>query len=138
MTPDGFHEYIYRATVDRTVDGDTVDLRLNLGMDMVRSERVRLFGIDAPERRGSTKAAGEDAYWHLRALLAEHCGPGGYFRIQTYQDKKGKYGRYLACIWGWEFKDGDYGDLVCINRRMITDGHAVERYYGSKHRLPDD
>jgi len=124
--------YIYKAELVRVVDGDTVDLIIDLGFDTSRRERFRLYGLDAPEM---TTAAGKDA----KAWLIGVLGPYGAIYVQTTQlstkAKRDKYGRFLAVLYD------DLGDVqanrpmktpVCpasINAKMITEGHAKERYW---------
>ena len=122
--------YIYKAELIRVVDGDTVDLIIDLGFDTSRRERFRLYGIDAPELR--TKEGKAAKAWLEDALM-----PLEPFYIQTIQlstkAKRDKYGRFLAVL---------YGELprlipvmrepihsASINARMIVDGHAKERYW---------
>ena len=123
--------YIYKAELIRVVDGDTVDLIIDLGFDTLRKERFRLYGIDAPEMN---TAEGKDA----KAWLIGVLGPYGAIYVETLQhntkDKRDKYGRFLAVLYG------DLGDLRAnlppktlapssINAKMITEGHAKERYW---------
>jgi micrococcal nuclease len=123
--------YIYKASLIRVVDGDTVDLIIDLGFDTSRHERFRLYGIDAPEMR--TKEGKEAKAWLMSVLQ-----PLGFIYVQTLQHKtkakRDKYGRFLAVLYS------DLGDLranlppktLCvesINARMIVRGHAKERYW---------
>ena len=124
--------YIYKADLIRVVDGDTVDLIIDLGFDTSRKERFRLYGIDAPEMN---TAEGKEA----KAWLLEALQPLGAIYIQTIQlstkAKRDKYGRFLAVLYD------DLGDIqanrpmktpVCpasINAQMIVEGHAKERYW---------
>ena len=124
--------YIYKAELIRVVDGDTVDLIIDLGFDTSRRERFRLYGIDAPEMR---TAAGKEA----KAWLIGVLGPYGAIYVQTIQletkAKRDKYGRFLAVLYD------DLGDIdanrpmktpvspASINAQMIAEGHAKERYW---------
>jgi micrococcal nuclease len=123
--------YIYKAELIRIVDGDTVDLIIDLGFDTSRKERFRLYGIDAPEMR--TKEGKEAKAW-----LWEVLQPLDAIYVETLQHKtkakRDKYGRFLAVLYS------DLGDLraklppktLCaasINARMIVRGHAKERYW---------
>ena len=123
--------YIYRAELVRVVDGDTVDLIIDLGFDTFRRERFRLYGIDAPEMRTE---AGKAA----RAWLWDALQPLEAIYVQTLQlatkAKRDKYGRFLAVLYS------DLGDLRAklppktlalesINAQMIEAGHAKERYW---------
>jgi micrococcal nuclease len=123
--------YIYKAELIRVVDGDTVDLVIDLGFDTQRKERFRLYGIDAPEMN---TAAGKEAKAWLIGIL----GPYGAIYVQTIQlstkAKRDKYGRFLAVLYD------DLGELraklppktlapASINAKMIAEGHAKERYW---------
>jgi micrococcal nuclease len=124
--------YIYKAELVRVVDGDTVDLAIDLGFDTFRKERFRLYGIDAPEIRFE---AGKAA----KAWLWEALQPLEAFYVQTIQletkAKRDKYGRFLAVL------HDDLGDIqanrpmktpvspASINAQMIAEGHAKERYW---------
>lgn len=103
--------YEYAATVLRVVDGDTVHLEVDLGLDQSRRLSVRLYGINAPEM--ATKE-GKEARQHLTFLLFGVDGPR--VTVRTYKDRTEKYGRFLATL----LKDG-----VDVNHRMVEDGHAV-------------
>ena len=123
--------YIYKAELVRVVDGDTVELIIDLGFDTSRHERFRLYGIDAPELR--TEAGKAAKAWLEDALL-----PLEAIYVQTIQlktkAKRDKYGRFLAVLYS------EFGDIQAklppktlavesINARMIVRGHAKERYW---------
>ena len=101
--------YEYRAEVERIVDADTVDLRVDLGFKVYQRMRVRLEGIDAPER---FTPEGKVA----TAWLTEKIPPGTHITIKTNKDKSGKYGRYLATL----VLEGE--DL---NKALVDSGNAV-------------
>jgi endonuclease YncB( thermonuclease family) len=124
--------YIYKAELIRVVDGDTVDLIIDLGFDTSRKERFRLYGIDAPELRfeagKAAKAWLEDALTPLEAIY-----------IQTIQlstkAKRDKYGRFLAVLYD---RFPQAGQIVAqpvsfplhsVNLAMVDLGHAKERYW---------
>jgi micrococcal nuclease len=88
--------FVYAAQLVRVVDGDTLDLRIDLGFDVGMEGRFRLFGVNAPERHGATFAAGEAARRLVEGLLAA-AGPDR-LRVRTYKDRREKYGRYLADV----------------------------------------
>ena len=124
--------YIYKAELIRVVDGDTVDLIIDLGFDTSRKERFRLYGIDAPEM--NTQAGKNSKKWLWDALQ-----PLEAIYVQTIQletkAKRDKYGRFLAVLFD-DTSDmqasGPTKTRVCpssINARMITEGHAKERYW---------
>ena len=91
--------YIYKAELIRVVDGDTVDLVIDLGFDTSRKERFRLYGVDAPEM--NTKEGKEAKAW-----LEDAIRPPEPIYVQTIQletkAKRDKYGRFLAVLYGFE------------------------------------
>lgn len=122
-------EYCYKCRIrpEDVVDGDTVDCEIDLGMQTFRVERLRLFGINAPEVRGEQKVEGKKATAFLVKLLTDHqIDSGGSFIIRTHKDKRGKYGRFLAEIFGVA-KRGRAA--VNLNQEMVRRGHAVKARY---------
>jgi micrococcal nuclease len=129
--------YIYKAELIRVVDGDTVELMIDQGFSNFTKQTMRLYGIDAPEMR---TAAGKAA----KTWLWEAIQPLEAIYVQTIQlstkAKRDKYGRFLAVLYKSEAgmeQDMDYADAEgiqnffqsSINRRMIVEGHAKERYW---------
>ena len=114
--PDAF---VYQAELDRVVDGDTVDVVLDLGFDVkLHKQRVRLHGIDTPESRTrdlAEKKLGLAAKKRLQELCV------GKFKIKSLG--KGKYGRILGIPYTED------GEDIC--KILIKERHAVE-YYGGK------
>ena len=114
--PDAF---VYQAELDRVVDGDTVDVILDLGFDVkLHKQRVRLHGIDTPESRTrdlAEKKLGLAAKKRLQELCV------GKFKIKSLG--KGKYGRILGIPYTED------GEDIC--KILFKEGHAVE-YYGGK------
>jgi endonuclease YncB( thermonuclease family) len=84
--------YIYTGTVEKVVDGDTLDLQIDLGFGVFTRQRVRLLGLNAAEHNTDE---GKKAIDFVKAWVAEH---GPTFTVRTHQDKKEKYGRYLALV----------------------------------------
>jgi micrococcal nuclease len=115
-------DFDYPATVVRVVDGDTLELSLDLGFHIYRFHVFRLAGIDAPEMRGETWQEGIES---RRALVEMVSVPVG-LRCITRKDKQGKYGRYLAILMN------EHGD--CINDLMVQGGHAVRKTYAEVQR----
>tara|TARA_R100000995_G_scaffold76694_1_gene46431 strand:- start:3381 stop:3761 length:381 start_codon:yes stop_codon:yes gene_type:complete len=115
-SPDAF---VYRATLDRVVDGDTFDCILDLGFDVkLHKQRVRLHGIDTPESR--TRDLAEKKLGLLaKERLKELCK--GSFKVRSLG--KGKYGRILGIPYT------ENGEDIC--QMLINEGHAVE-YHGGK------
>lgn len=101
--------YTYNATVVRVVDGDTVDIVIDLGFSISTKQRVRLSGINAPEKSTPEGMAS-------KGYLAEKLPPGTKASIDSAKPGGGdKYGRYLAYIW----LDGR-----CVNTAMASEGFA--------------
>ena len=107
--------YEYNCEVKRVVDGDTVDVVIDLGFDIHYSSRVRLYGIDTPEsrtRNKDEKVRGIMSKEYLIDALSK-----GQVVIKTYRDKKGKFGRVLGEM---------YVDDSSINLRMVDEYLAVK------------
>ena len=124
--------YNFRVTkINRVVDGDTIDVTIDLGFDLYKKERVRVAGIDTPEKRTRNleeKALGIDATNWLKAKLAEAITGDDELTIRTeLSGGIGKYGRLL----GWLYiGDGD----VSLNEEMITQGYAWSYDGGTKKK----
>jgi len=106
--------YEYKAILNRIVDGDTIDVDIDLGFDVKIKQRVRLYGINTPEVRTKDleeKQKGIEATEYLRKILPKE------FIIQTILNKRGKYGRVLGIIWANEEN---------INEKMVTEGYATK------------
>lgn len=103
--------YNYKAKIISVYDGDTVTAVVDLGFLHSQEMKLRLYGIDTPEMRGSEKIEGRRVRDILRDLILNKT-----VEIHTYKDKQGKYGRYLANI----FLDG-----IDINQWLVDNGHAV-------------
>ena len=110
------YEY-YVKKVEAVVDGDTIDVLIDLGFDILFASRVRLAGIDTPESRTkdlSEKKLGLEAKEYLKYKLKD----AKSVKIKTEKmDSSEKYGRIL----GWIFIDDQ---TVSINDQMIQDGYA--------------
>ncbi|MBB5234493.1 thermonuclease family protein [Deinococcus budaensis] len=110
----GADRYVYdRLQVLRVVDGDTVVLRFPLPFNVLADLDVRLLGIDAPERVGASRAAGEAAKTYLAALLDS----GDALRARSH--KTDRYGRYLAELW---LRRG--GEWHNVSLLLLEAGHA--------------
>ena len=124
--------YNFRVTkINKVVDGDTIDVTIDLGFDLYKKERVRVAGIDTPEKRTRNleeKALGIDATDWLKAKLAEAITGDDELTIRTeLSGGIGKYGRLL----GWLYiGDGD----VSLNEEMIKQGYAWEYDGGTKNK----
>jgi micrococcal nuclease len=121
--------YEYGCKVERVVDGDTVDVVLDLGFDIFHKCRVRLYGIDTPESR--TRDLDEKARGKMAgSFLKESIDAGDKIVIQTkLKDSKGKYGRVLGDV---------VIDDVNINQLMV-DKHLAVKYFGqSKQEVEEE
>ncbi len=126
--------YEYRCKVIKVIDGDTVDVDIDLGFDiLLRDERVRIMGIDTPESRTRDKVEkkfGLASKARLKELIGGKSGPILKTQINKKgEDMRGKFGRIL-------------GDFVTEDGRMVTDilveeGHAVAYFGGSKDEIQD-
>jgi micrococcal nuclease len=110
------YEYYVRK-VENVVDGDTIDVLIDLGFDILFQSRVRLAGIDTPESR--TKDLAEKALGlESKEYLKKHLKDAKSVVIKTEKmDSSEKYGRIL----GWVYINGD---TVSLNDMMINDGYA--------------
>ena len=118
--------YEYKAKVLRVVDGDTIDVMIDLGFKTFIKTRLRLYGINTPETRTRNK---EEKKKGLRAkefvkLQVEN----KEVKVEIFK-KAGKYGRWLAYVHVKE--DTPEGYYFCLNDKLIKEGLA-KRYYGKK------
>ena len=125
--------YNFRVvTIDKVLDGDTIDVTIDLGFDLYKKERVRVAGVDTPEKRTrdlEEKALGIDATnWLKKKLEDTIAGDGDALTIRTeLVGGVGKYGRLL----GWLYINED---TVSLNEQMITEGYAWEYDGGTKQK----
>ena len=124
--------YNFRVTeINRVVDGDTIDVTIDLGFDLFKKERVRVAGVDTPEKRTrdlEEKALGIDATNWLKKKLEDTIDGDEELTIRTeLKGGVGKYGRLL----GWLYI-GD--EIVSLNEQMIDEGYAWEYDGGAKQK----
>ena len=129
------HEY--NCTIRRVVDGDTVDVDIDLGFGMwIHNERVRLYGIDTPESRTRDlveKKFGLAAKERLKQLLGEST----VLRTQIArngEDMKGKFGRILG---DFDVYDALTDAVRPVTKILIDEGHAVLYFGGSKEEIQE-
>jgi len=121
--------YEYRCIIDRVVDGDTVDVHIDLGFDVwLKNERIRVHGIDTPECRTrdlNEKAAGIAAKVYVAKLL-----PSGSVSILISNEfNKGKFGRIL----------GDFKIEETTLTKLLIDNHYAVTYHGkSKDEIKEE
>lgn len=114
--------FYYRGQVVSVYDGDTCHVDLDLGFGIwKKKETLRLNRINAPEVRGEQRPAGLLSRDYLRDLILDK-----EVVVQTVQDTKGKYGRYLAEIW---LHDLVADEWVNVNDLLVENGQAIYRDY---------
>ena len=124
--------YNFRVTkINKVLDGDTIDVTIDLGFDLYKKERVRIAGVDTPEKRTrdlEEKALGIDATNWMKEKLTETIKCDEELLIRTeLTGGVGKYGRLL----GWLY----VGDAtVSLNEQMITEGYAWSYDGGTKQK----
>ena len=114
--------YHYRANIERVVDGDTIDVTLDLGFELHMKARIRFVGINAPESRTRDlveKQKGLEA----KRFVEDWIGNTESLIVETHLDKKGKFGRILGNILN--------GEGASLNDEMVSLGHATP-YDGGK------
>lgn len=124
--------YEYRCKVVHIVDGDTVDVDIDLGFGVwLHKERVRLFGIDTPESR--TRDLEEKKYGlAAKDFITNMLDDTGGIILKTHKDGTGKFGRILGELW----RTTDFADKS-INQYMIEKHHAVEYHGQSKEEIAE-
>lgn len=110
--------YEYKAKLDRVVDGDTMDLTIDVGFKMTTNQRIRLAHIDTPETYRVKKTSeeykkGVEAKEYVEKRLADNQDK---MKINTYKNI-GKYGRYIGIIW---LEDSD----IPLNDELVQKGYA--------------
>ena len=118
--------YEYKAKVVRIIDGDTIDVDVQLGFDVVLSkQRVRLYGIDTPESRTRNKEE------KIRGLLSKERLKDTWFKgsiVRLKSRERGKFGRILGIL----YTDNN---SISVNQQMCDDGFAVPYFGGNKDEL---
>tara|TARA_R100001082_G_scaffold102279_1_gene72242 strand:- start:27 stop:440 length:414 start_codon:yes stop_codon:yes gene_type:complete len=124
-------KYIYKAKLERVVDGDTVDALIDLGFDTWVKKRIRYKGIDTWESRTKDldeKKLGLAAKDRNKELLESVSSKPGYFRLKSHG--VGKYGRVLGEIFVKDIEGIEYN----VNQTLIDEGHAYV-YDGGKKKM---
>jgi micrococcal nuclease len=107
--------YTYRAKIISVYDGDTVTALVDLGFGITNKIKIRLKGINTPEIRGSERPRGLISRDFLREKVLNKD-----IIIETFKDKKGKYGRYIGTLWL---------DEENVNELLVEQGYAEIREY---------
>jgi micrococcal nuclease len=111
--------YWYGGKVRRVYDGDTIHCDIELGLNVrLEYQRIRLAKINAPELRGRSRRRGKEAADYLRNMI-----DGQDVLLNTERDTKGKYGRWVATVYAFDYaRDGWFE----VNAEMVRAGHAEE------------
>ena len=146
--------YEYRCKIDRVVDGDTVDVDIDLGFGIwLRKERIRLYGIDTPECR--TRDLEEKKYGLAAKSFVQDLLPVGSMQtLRTRKDDKGKFGRILGEFVVYDavtdsskrqanYVEGRLGLIIdgtgkTLNQIMIDRHYGVEYYGQSKQDIAEE
>lgn len=116
----------YGAKVLNVVDGDTVDLMIDLGFDIHHKIRVRLFGVNTPESR-TKDAAEKEMGLKAKSFTKDWLDRHQWVFVNTIPDKNDKYGRILAKVYSSDKVDDP--KTACLNVDIVQAGLARE-YYG--------
>jgi len=123
--------YEYKVEIDRVLDGDTVDVNINLGFGIILSKkRVRLYGIDTPESRTRDK---EEKVRGLlsKSFLQVQCPVGSSVILISHDI--GKFGRILGELFEYNKRE----DNISINQLLCDQGFAVPYFGGNKDSLEE-
>jgi|TARA_R100000322_G_scaffold130375_1_gene86444 micrococcal nuclease len=126
--------YVYKAKLDRIIDGDTVDAVIDLGFDVSVHKRIRLAGIDTPESR--TRDLEEKERGLASKARLEEMLKGGEFILES--KEVGKYGRVLGTLFVEKISEDNLTAepqtiQININETLVREGYAVE-YWGGKKK----
>jgi micrococcal nuclease len=120
--------YTYKVELVKVVDGDTIDVIIDLGFDIFVKKRVRLVGINTPECRTrdlKEKALGLAAKDRVKAILKEN------LKFTLESTKLGKFGRVLGNVYITVLDGTESLTQICLNDQLIKEKHAVA-YFGGK------
>jgi len=124
-------KYIYKAKLEKVIDGDTIDALIDVGFDIWIKKRIRYKGIDTWESRTKDldeKKLGLAAKDRNKELLESVSSKSGYFRLKSHG--VGKYGRVLGEVFIKDIEGIEYN----VNQTLIDEGHAYE-YEGGKKKM---
>ncbi len=114
--------YTYRCKIVRVVDGDTLDLEIDLGFNVRIRERVRLFGVNTPEVFGTNATeAGKLASEFTKTWVEKYSNLVGHFEYHSLKyDAKDKYGRGLGIV---KFIGSD-NQIYALTEDLVKNGHS--------------
>ena len=123
--------YEYSVTIDRVVDGDTVDIWIDLGFDVRIFERVRMAGIDTPESR--TRDLREKKFGKIATARVMELLPVGetFTAVSSSYDARGKFGRAMMDFYLPEGTYSTAGKMLC---QTLIDEHLAVPYHGQNKK----
>lgn len=119
--------YEYNAICTRVIDGDTIDVLIDLGLGVMTQQRLRLYDVDTPELRSSIEDERKDAQ-NARLFVVDMLFDGVEprpLKLHTIKDRKGKYGRYLATVY---LAEPHVGEESCLNAALKAAGFDGCKY----------
>ena len=127
--------YEYSCTITRVVDGDTVDVDIDLGFGVwMKKQRIRLYGVDTPESR--TRDLVEKKHGLAAKKFVQSYLPVGTNQtLRTKLDDRGKFGRILGEFVTFDSDNG--GPEVTLNDLLVSSYHAVSYYGQSKEEIEE-
>lgn len=120
-------KFVYEAKVLSVHDGDTISVEIELGFQVKFTDKIRFYGINAPElkiRDGNNKLQINPTGMKTLAVVDDFIKAGDIVVIETIKDKKEKYGRYLANI--YVTKDDEQ---IFLNKYLLDNNLAAELKY---------
>lgn len=115
--------YKYKAKVSRIVDGDTIDIVIDLGFKITTHQRIRLEGINTPETFNVKRDSDEYKKGTLaKEFVIKRIEANNFEAVIETNKYTGKYGRYIATVW---LNDSD----ISLNKELVETGHAKEVQY---------
>lgn len=120
-------KFVYEAKVLEIHDGDTITVEIDLGFEVKFTEKIRFFGINAPElriRNEAKKLVENPEGTKTLNIVKEFLKIGETIVIETMKDKKEKYGRYLANIY---IVKND--EEICLNKYLLENNLATKMIY---------
>ena len=123
LSPGQVEPFVSRVTVGKVVDGDTLDVDIDLGFSMTLvGQRLRLLGVNTPETKGATREAGMRAKAFTRAWFDSHTNIMIRSRkVEPGHAVKDSFGRILVEVYGSD----ERGKQACLNDALLSSGNAV-------------
>ena len=127
--------YTYRAKVIKVIDGDTADVDIDLGFDVVlKKQRIRFMGVDTPESRTSDKV--EKVYGNMaKDFVKSFLKVGQYVTLKTFKDDRGKFGRILG---DFEVYDSEKDRYAYLTNLLIEKRLGVAYHGQSKEDIEEE